>query len=550
MNRKLLFILPVLLAAPVRAQGSYGPSGVTAFGEEVAILSDVDGLGRRDFLVSAPPPTGATTLSSGAVYVISAESAGPFGNVLATVTPFQAGIPNLGAEFGRALANVGDVDGVPGDEFAIATPRLTNSPGLRGEVEIFTLQPSGGGVVPVYVRSLYSSFPALNDYSFGSSMAVLTGQNTANGRALAIGIPGLNRVDIFDPNTGVRMRSLDVQTPTGSIGGNLGFSLAAGPDNVLAAGAPDYRPPNAAANQFRYGYVAVYDLNSASSFPRSFLYRGIAFEAIGRAMASVGQLPGNPGSTLSDFAVLGSGSTTVQSKVYLFHTPPAQMTGPTPTTAVANLTTGLITLASDGRMAALNDIDGDGVGDFAVTANGFLNVLSTHGNSLTPTMSPVAASTNSGLSSGPDLLGVGGTDLIIGTPNLTASSGGVRVLSLATSVRLPNPPGVSLDVSLARPLLGASYPLTVTGTPGNAVALLVNLAPFTPVPFGGGSSLAYLSTTGAVTVGIAASPSTFTVSIPLANQNLGQAFLFQAVQFETNGSLTLSNGILARLGLQ
>lgn len=546
MKRTFLLVASTVLAAQARAQVFTGPSGNPNFGEEITILADADGGGRREIAVSSPAPFGSTTVSSGFISILSGENS----TQLVTLQPFQAGVPAVGAEFGRQLANVGDIDGIPGDEFAVATPNINNAPGLRGEVSLFSLRQISGTWQVVFVRSLFSSVGQLNNATFGTSLAVLTGQNTANGRALAVGIPNLNRVDIFDPNTGTPMRTLDVNTVTGSIGGGLGFSLAAGPDNVLAAGAPDYRPPNAGSNQFRYGYVAIYDLSSSGHLPRSFLYRGLQSESLGRAICSVGQLPGNPSSTMSDFATLGGGSLGVQPTVFLFHSPAAVMTGPTPTVAVATLPVGNPGpwAATDGRMAALNDANGDGIGDIAVSAGGLLNFLSTAGNTLSALASPVGASTNAGLASGPDLRGMGGTDVLLGTPNLTPSTGVVSVQMIATSVRLPNPAGLNLAVGGARPVLGASYPLTATGTPGALVGVLVNLAPFTPIPFNGGPALQYLSTTGAVTVGIGPSPASFNVTMPGAFQNAGQAFLFQAVQFNANGTLTPSNGVLARLG--
>lgn len=540
MKRTLFFVLPALLASQLHAQTFPGPIGNNAYGKELAILNDVDGLGRRDLVVSSPAAPGATG-SSGTVYIVAGESTSTPATVLATLTAFQAGLPANGVQFGRALANVGPVGANPNDVFAVATPNIpaTAQVPSHGEVRLWRVQQSGSGVQLVPSFSLGGA----TDPSFGTSLAVLTGQSTANGRALAVGIPNQNRVEIYDPSTGALLRTLNVQTPSGGLGGKLGFSLAFGAGNVLAAGAPEYTSPGAPITQYQ-GYVALYNLNNASNFPTAFLYRAQASESLGFAIASVGQLPGGVNSPMSDFAVLARGVNGVAPAVHLFHSPNLQLPSATPTLASYTLPVGAPQAATDGRMVSLGDIDGNGVGDFAVTARGFLNVFSTANNALASVAS-AGASTDAGLASGPDLRGVGASDLVLGTPNLTPTTGTAWVLPLATSVRLPNPPGVSLDLS-SRPFGGAACTLTVTGTPGNLVGVLAYIAPFTPVPFNGGPSLAYLPASGSTSIGVGTSPATFQVTMPSGFTS--QAILFQAVQSNANGTLSVSNGILARLG--
>lgn len=539
------------LAGTAMAQTTLFYSDTTAargFGASAAILSDIDGNGLRDFVVGAPGD-GNTASPSGEVYVISAESTtSPPARIAPRITAFQVGLPSSGVQLGLALANVGDVNNDGRDDFAVSAPRITNAPGLRGEVYIISIRQTGSTNFTFVERTI------TGPDTFGTSMVMV---DTPVGRRLAIGVPGVNEVRLYDPATGGLYRTLN----SGGRLGFLGFSLAAGPSNnppggnptmsILAAGAPNYNN----GTSFGEGYVAIYNLaNTFSNAPTSFLYRGVAFEQLGTAVASVGFLPAPLGvnSPLSDFAVLGRGSTS--SIVAVFHTLNSPIVGTTPTFGTVPLPGSAV--VTDGKMAAYGDLDSDGLGEFAVAVAGTCRVFSTANNTLTQ-IHTEGASTNPGLASGPDIKRMNAVDVMLGTPAFTPQTGGtIKALRMAASTLLPNPtssliPSLrALNRPILVPFVSASYDFRITGPSNHAVLLLGSLAPVTPTLFQLPSTFAYVNPANAATLGISLSmPANFSVSLP-SNPTfpfLFDAIVYQAVSIDSSNTLRASNGVLGRL---
>src|SRR5262245_6112320 len=82
------------------------PTTFAGSGAEAVIASDEDGGGVRDVVVSTIDPATAQAQ----IDLFSSE------------TGTSLGAFNFAPDIGRALANIGDVDGVPGDEIAATSP--------------------------------------------------------------------------------------------------------------------------------------------------------------------------------------------------------------------------------------------------------------------------------------------------------------------------------------------------------------------------------------------------------------------------------------------
>lgn len=522
------------------------------YGSSVAILSDYDGGGRRDLAI--------VSSSSGLCQIVSGESGG--------TTPFVLASTG-GAGAGSVVVSVGDIDGVPGDEFALSFPGSVLTPN-SGRIWFFSVRPSGSAT-GFSAQLLYS---VTGPGSLGTAMVMV---DTLNGPRLAVGVPGQNQVHLYSVSaTGATVTQTLIPwvTPPVIIGiydPNLQFgsSLAVGPaantppgatprPTVLAVGAPNYS--SAPQSSPAQGFVAVFNLEFQlpginNNQPTSFLYRGVGGEQLGTAVASVGFLPGAANSPLSDFVVLGRSQGPFSSSVLAaFHTP----SGPIfTTTPLYGATIPLLssTIAGDGRLASAGDLDGDGVGDAVLTLGTSARVFSTSGGGLNPigTMAVYNGSNGKALSvaSGPDVFQKGATDVVVGAPLSSAFGGIVEVLPLASSARLPNPvgPGVPNLLPLNRPLPG-QYRLRAVAPTGLAVYLLAGMAPATPVPFQHPSVFVYVPANfNVLDAGIVPAAGFFDFApVPLPPGFNYEGLVFQALQINGSGALSVSNGLLARVG--
>jgi len=102
-----------------------GASNGDRFGEAVANVGDVDGDGDVDYLIGAPG-FDATGIKSGLALVVSSVD-GELIKLLASAPP--------GAQFGHAVAALGDVDGDDLADYAVSSPFESSG---RGKVRVFS----------------------------------------------------------------------------------------------------------------------------------------------------------------------------------------------------------------------------------------------------------------------------------------------------------------------------------------------------------------------------------------------------------------------------
>lgn len=544
------------------APGSYGFS--------VAILSDYDPPaapatgGKRELAILAQTPFG------GICRIVRGESGGS--------TPVDlASVGGVGA--GSVVISVGNIDGFPGDEFAISNP-------TAGSIAVWSLrQPTSGST---FTTLLLKSITG--PQSLGTAMVMV---DTQSGRRLAAGVPGQDQVLLYDLST-PGLNPAPTQTlvpfnpqasplPAGSPNGSFGASLAVGPkltpplgsaptQSILAVGTPNYGTFTSPSTIIpSIGFVGIFDMSQGSTAsgrqPDRFLYRGVAREFFGTAVASVGFLPETTQivSPLSDFVVLGRSLTPgVNSVLAACHTPNSVGPGLTPLYG-SPIFLATASSAAFGQLVAAGDIDGDGLGDVVGTLSTAGGVVrySTAGGNLTPFATGATyALTTTGpltLASGPDVFGKGATDVVVGAPRINNGGGLVEVLPMANNIRLPNPEGNALARldAVGRPGV-TGFGMRITAPSGNLAFLLGADAPPVPVLLEG-TTFNYLPAGfinfggGLVPAGQAGVPSglgqlNLPISIP-GGFNF-EGLVFQAIQFNAPAfaTFTVSNGILSRIG--
>jgi hypothetical protein len=529
-----------------------GSINTLGYGGSVAILSDYDGGGKRELAIVAA--------NSALCYFARGESGG-------AAPAYLASAPGAGP--GSVVLTVGDLDAFPGEEIAVSNPGV-------GWINFWSIRPAafGGGYSAVFLYSI--SGPQ----TLGTAMVMV---DTLNGRRLAVGVPGQDLVRLYSltASSATQTQTLVPWTPgtssvpLGNPTGNFGRSMAVGPkpgvggapaqNSLLAVGAPNYS--SSVLGSPDQGFVAIFDLSQMLPGPgqneaNGFLYRGVAREQIGTAVASVGFLPEpSPGSSpRSDFVVLGrSQNGLVPGVLVAFHTPNGISSSPT---QVYGSPISLISpaAANDGRLVSAGDVDGDGLGDFVMTLNSTGRLFSTAGGNLSGigfqasyggiTSAPLA------LASGPDVNAKGATDVVIGAPRVSGSGGLVEALPLAANVRLPNPisPAFARLEAAGRPLPGPLQ-LRAVGPQGSWAFLFGGFAPPVPVPFLGGPLLSYLPANflsldaGIIPASGTLGPGTLNfapLTVPLGFNFEG--LVYQVLLVGAGGSLSVSNGLLSRVG--
>ncbi len=496
------------------------PVANSGFGTEALIVSDMNGGGRRDILVSVIDPAG---VNSGDVRLHASETG-------AFVTNFGDG----SVRFGRALTTIGDIDGVLGDEIAMTSPD-------NGLVWIFKGALASGAFDFFAVHTVPTGA--------GVSIALLPDLDASGTPELALGDPASNSVHVIDSGTGALLYSItDVR------GGGFGTTLAVD-GNRLAIGAPEWSPVVPAVQ--RNGYVNVHTLGSASApFLTTFLAPGPTADdqRFGGSIAAIGDLDGDGN---SEFAVLAPADNINGPAVYTFST--AASGAPLATFGYASVN------ANDrGRVAALGDIDGDSRGDFAFTDDVNLRLITTPTNAtlvLENTPPPSGSVFSGAVVSGPDALGQGVLDLVTGRTVTGTPFAEVSIEPIAVLRSLPNPPDITLTVvgggvgtSMRRPALGSAYQMQVATTQTSSVGafLLFDLLPPVSLPMGNG--IAYMTPGGtSVVVGstgvIAGAPVTFNpINLPNIPSALYFGYIAQIAGFTSTNALILSNGLVLRLG--
>lgn len=126
------------------------------FGHAVAGLGDLDGDGFGDLVVTAPLADPGFQISAGSVYVYS----GATGALL-----YQIDGPNLGAQFGASVANIGDADFDGIDDFTVGAP-YADINGLTDNGAAYTYSGATGAL-------LHRFHGAFDDGQFGRAVAFI-----------------------------------------------------------------------------------------------------------------------------------------------------------------------------------------------------------------------------------------------------------------------------------------------------------------------------------------------------------------------------------------
>lgn len=337
--------------------GAATGSSQSEFGQSVAVAGDLDQDGTPDIAVGAPKtdvpaPGGGLRLEAGRVHFFSGRT----GRELARLDGEQDF-----EHFGAAIVNVGNFNGLPWEEIAIAAPDFDVPGGAldAGSVRIFwaSIQASGG---PALVQ--FSRFDNnVADERFGAALAF-----GGNGR-LIVGAPA-------DHAPGLTGRALVVDptfTPlfqrVGLAGAQFGFAVANARDldgdlvDDWLVGAPEEPGPSS------FDRGALYGFSGASGAPllrvagRRVTPLSTPGLRYGAAVAGIGDFDGDG---RNDIAVGAPGSP---------HSGPSATNGRVDILDAAGNTLGFVAgthpRSHFGRsLARLGDFDGDGFADVAVGA--------------------------------------------------------------------------------------------------------------------------------------------------------------------------------------
>lgn len=343
-------------------------NGGSDFGAAADVF-DLTGDGTPELLVGAPRDQG--NQETGGVWMLSLASDG---TVLSnqSFTQLTGGVSDLRASdrFGTSVAALGDLDGNGTEDLFVGAPlrasTLCRQPGVLFR---FLLAPTG-----LVADQHEEGGKCLGDEGFGMS-AVELGDLDGDGQTeLVVGAPGtfLNMqggsVWLFerDGESYTPWVNLWPATTGGIIPLNFGVSVAALGD-INADGEPDL----AVGSEGRV-YVLRLNPNGTIKGQKSFL-SGLSTVAFGRSMAAVGDLDGNG---VRDLVVGAPGTnsagaeTGALSVVYLAPDG-SRLSG----TLIGRFTggfTGFITTYDrfGQSLAALGDLDGDGLEEVAVGAPG------------------------------------------------------------------------------------------------------------------------------------------------------------------------------------
>lgn len=488
---------------------------VGGFGAEALIVEDVDQGGRRDLLIRTVDPTTSTSRFE----VFSSETGASLGSF------------DFFGDAGGAMVNLGDVDGLAGDEIGAAS---TNFNGML----LFGFPNGVFGLV---------GLPSITA-GFGATMAPLPDLDGDGNPEVAIGSPQTNQVQVIS----VSLTSVTVLfTITDPRLGGFGSSLAATGDR-LVVGAPSWS--NTVPPVLPIGYVDVFQLTASSATAAASATLVTSFAApapltssqrFGHAVAAIGDLDGD---NVSEYAIQAPAQApTGPTLVHVF----SEQTPGAPLASLDYLGTG-----PGGRLTALGDIDGDSRGDFAMTDGAQLYVLGTPTNS---TLSLIATRVGVGgydgcLVSIPDaFLEPGYFDLVTARGS-AGPNGLVLIEPLAQLRNLPNPPDLSIVPVPAdtRTVAGAPFPIQVSTTetsPAFAM-LLVDLAPPSNVPVGNGT--AFVDLTTAQNLGsfgiIDTTPVTWNLTIPNDPALIYADLVFQAGAITSSSAIIVSNALHCRIG--
>ena len=233
-----------------------------AFGAALANAGDLDGDGRDEILVGAPSPDG-----EGPGFVRLFDGA-------AGVPAWEASGAAAGDGFGSALAKVGDLDGDGVADLAVGAPGTAG--GEAGYVRV--LSGASGAVL--------REFPGAGG-RFGAALAPAGDADGDGVPDLAVGAPGLNRVDVLSGANGLLLRRFEAFSGEfGAALANLGDRDGDGHDDLLV-GAPAADAPLAA------GAGRAFVVSGSSGDQLGVIVGGTADARFGAALAAIGDTDGD-----------------------------------------------------------------------------------------------------------------------------------------------------------------------------------------------------------------------------------------------------------------
>ena len=348
-----VFIFSGADGAPLHTLQAPSPQGGAVFGATLASVGDVNGDGVPDLAVGAPfQDAGDCCGDEGAVFLFS----GATGSWLLTL---QAPFPQPFANFGAAVAGVGDVNGDDVPDLAVGTPG-TDVEGCCNQGAVFLFSGADGP----RLRTLRDPSPQAGA-NFGAAVVRMGDVNGDGVPDLAVGAPGQGAVFLFSGADGSRLRTL--RDPSPQAGANFGATLV-GMGDVDGDGVPDFAvgaPGQDVGSCCDQGQVVVF---SGADGTRLHTLRSPSpqpFANFGAALAGVGDVNGDGVPDLAAGAPLQDvGSCCDHGQVVVFSgadgTPLYTLQAPSPQGGAV----------FGAALAAVGDVNDDGVPDLAVGAPG------------------------------------------------------------------------------------------------------------------------------------------------------------------------------------
>ncbi len=251
-----------------------GTSAGAQFGYAVAAIGDLDHDGVPDFAVGAPRESAGATPVVGALWIFSGATGATIAHVVGSKT---------NAQFGSALASLGDVDLDGSPDIAVASPAYTTASQFNvGRVDVFS-----GATLAI----LQSYVGVTSGAHFGTSIAAAGDLDQDGVSDLIVGAPGISssfgHVFVYSGRTQAQIRAVSGQ----SNGDQFGFAVAGGRD-LDHDGVPDFvvGAPFDSTHGASSGSIAAF--SGANGAPM-YVAHGSAGDYFGYALALCGDVDGD-----------------------------------------------------------------------------------------------------------------------------------------------------------------------------------------------------------------------------------------------------------------